>query len=113
MIGSVSRRQKPYFFLSISSGINSSATWPTADEMTYSSFSKWSPFLGTFPRARARSAATLGFSAMISDLDIRFGVNVLANDCWKPEDSDSIKAGRVKETPAVRKLDLVTQDYGT
>ena len=39
MIGSASSRQKPYFFLSMSSGMRSSATCPTADEMTYSSFS--------------------------------------------------------------------------
>ena len=39
MIGSVSSRQKPYFFLSMSSGIWSPTRWPTADEMTYSSFS--------------------------------------------------------------------------
>jgi hypothetical protein len=39
MIGSVSSRQKPYFFLSMSSGIWSSTRCPTADEMTYSSFS--------------------------------------------------------------------------
>ena len=71
MIGSVSRRQKPYFFLSISSGISSSTTWPTAEEMTYSSFSKWSPFFGTLPSARARSCATLGFSAMMRDLAMK------------------------------------------
>jgi len=34
MIGRASRRQKPYFFLSMSSGIWSSTMWPTADEMT-------------------------------------------------------------------------------
>ena len=39
MIGSVSSRQKPYSFLSMSSGISSSTRWPTADEMTFSSFS--------------------------------------------------------------------------
>ncbi len=39
MIGSVSSRQKPYFFLSMSSGINNSATCPTAEEITYRSFS--------------------------------------------------------------------------
>src|SRR5205807_10653263 len=70
IIGSVSRRQKPYFFLSMSSGMSSSATCPTADEMTYCSFSKWSPCFGIFPRTRAMSAATLGFSAMTRDLDI-------------------------------------------
>ena len=67
MMGNVSKRQKPYFFLSMSSGISSSTTWPTAEEMTHSSFSYQSPFLGTFPRARARSAATDGFSAMTRD----------------------------------------------
>src|SRR5438046_3156992 len=41
--------------------------------MTYWSFSKWSPFFGILPSARARSAATLGFSAMMSDLDIFCG----------------------------------------
>ncbi len=39
MMGRVSSRQKPYFFLSISSGISSSTRCPTADEMTYWSFS--------------------------------------------------------------------------
>ena len=34
MIGSASRRQKPYIFLSMSSGICSSTMWPTADEIT-------------------------------------------------------------------------------
>src|SRR4051812_6554811 len=64
-MGRVSSRQKPYFFLSMSSGICSPTRWPTADEITYSSFSKWSPCFGTLPSARAKSAATEGFSAIM------------------------------------------------
>ncbi len=46
----------------------------SAEVMTYSSFSKRSSFLGTLPRARARSAATLGFSAMTSALGIVYWI---------------------------------------
>src|SRR5438552_14898753 len=38
--------------------------------MMYCSFSKWSSTFLNPPRARARSFATLGFSAIIRDLDI-------------------------------------------
>src|SRR4051812_6261944 len=113
MIGSVSSRQKPYFFLSMSSGISSSATCPTAEEMTYSSFSKWSPFLGTLPRARARSAATLGFSAMMSDLDISNWGTVPAKRPGPQASLFIIEAGRVEETTLVSKLDLGRTDYAS
>src|SRR6202011_2562169 len=51
-------------------GNANSTKCPSADEMMYLSLSKSSPSLWKPPRARARSFATLGFSAMISDLDI-------------------------------------------
>src|ERR1700746_518709 len=41
-----------------------------ADEITNRSFSKYSPFFSNFPRARVKSRATLGFSAMTSVLPI-------------------------------------------
>src|SRR6476620_8440542 len=63
MIGRFAKLHLPRF-LSISPGRQSSTRWPMAEVITNSSFSKASFFFGIFPRARARSAATLGFSAM-------------------------------------------------
>ena len=51
------------------SGGASSSRWPTADEMTHWSFSYQSPSFFT-PSTRARSVATLGFSAMTRVLDM-------------------------------------------
>src|SRR5260221_12458020 len=39
-----------------------------ADEITNRSFSKYSPFFSNFPKARVKSRATIGFSAMTSVL---------------------------------------------
>ena len=47
------------------SGAAISTRWPTADDSTYWSLSKKSPCLAKPPSARAMSAATEGFSAMI------------------------------------------------
>ena len=57
-------------FTSSSSGMPISSRWPTADEMTWRSLSKYSPWRVKPPSARAMSAATEGFSAMIRLLDI-------------------------------------------
>ena len=57
-------------------GIFNSTRWPRANVMMAFSFSKWSPSLWNLPNpgardsALARSLATLGFSAMMRDLDM-------------------------------------------
>src|SRR5436853_6162663 len=47
-----------------------SSRWPTAEERTYRSPSKYSSLRASPPSARAMSAATEGFSAMIRRLAI-------------------------------------------
>src|ERR1041385_246678 len=59
------------FLTSYFSGTASSSRCPTAEDRTYSSLSKWSPLRVKPPSARAMSAATDGFSAMMSFLPMR------------------------------------------
>src|SRR5690606_22879360 len=55
---------------SYSSGAEISTRWPTADDSTYWSDSKYSSCLVKPPSVFAMSFATEGFSAMMSVLDI-------------------------------------------
>src|SRR5579864_4587613 len=73
MIGKFAKLHLPRF-TSISLGNANSTKCPTAEEMIDWSLSKKSSCFLKPPRERARSAATLGFSAMMSDLDIFGGL---------------------------------------
>src|SRR5882672_6226448 len=59
------------FLTSCSGGKVSSSKWPTAEDSTYLSLSKYSPLRVNPPSAREMSAATDGFSAMMSFFGMR------------------------------------------
>src|SRR5258706_10458103 len=68
--GSLAKDHLP-FLTSCSGGKVSSSKWPTAEDSRYLSLSKYSPLRVNPPNAREMSAATDGFSAMMSFFGMR------------------------------------------